>query len=253
MRTFKKILTMISNIILVPICLVLIFSGLWHLLPSMATTTFGEAIIKFGITDKIMFWILIISASIFLILMVLQAILGKLLSAKFKNFFIHLNTWLMCLLTITLSIATFILVNPLVAEEVTINLSRKISIGAILVALIIYHLFANKLLTIINRRIQAYETAKESNIVGRGSVLVTNFLKLFEILFPEMLILGLMCACVSFNIAIYFLIVLISTFIPMIGNVACDINIRNEIKRKQEIEKDLAAERVAKRLREGNK
>lgn len=157
----------------------------------------------------------------------------------------------MCLLAIVLSIATFIMVNPLVAEKVTINVSRKIGIGVILGFLILHHLFSNKLLKVINRRIQAYETTKESNIVGRGSVLFTNFLKLFEILFPEMLILGLLCYCVSFNIAVYFLIILVSTFIPMLGNVRCDINIRNEIKRNQEIEKDLLAQKIVSFSKEG--
>lgn len=178
-------------------------------------------------------------------------IFDKTISARFKNFFIHLNTWLMCLLAIGLSIATFIMVNPLVAEKVTINIPRKVGIGVLLGCLVLHHLFSNKILTLINRRIQAYETTKESNIVGRSSVVFTNFLKLFEILFPEMLVLGLLCYCVSFNIAIYFLIILVSTFIPMVGNIRCDINTRNEIKRKQEIEKDLLAQKVASYSKEG--
>ena len=251
MKTFKKILTIISDILLLPISLVMIFGCIWHILPAIQTTQIGELIYGFGITDKIMFWVTIICASLFVILIIVQIISSKLLSAKFKNFFIHLNTWLMCLLAIVLSIATFIMVNPLVAEKVTINVSRKIGIGVILGFLILHHLFSNKLLKVINRRIQAYETTKESNIVGRGSVLFTNFLKLFEILFPEMLILGLLCYCVSFNIAVYFLIILVSTFIPMLGNVRCDINIRNEIKRNQEIEKDLLAQKIVSFSKEG--
>lgn len=251
MKTFKKILTIISNILLLPISLLTIFGCIWYLLPAIKTTQIGDLIYGFGITDKIMFWTTIICASAFLVLIIVQMIFGKLLPAKFKNFFIHLNTWLMCLLAIGLSVATFIMVNPLVAEKVTINIPRKVGIGLLLGCLILHHLFSNKLLKVINRRIQAYETTKESNIVGRGSVLFTNFLKLFEILFPEMLILGLLCYCVSFNIAIYFLIILVSTFIPTLGNVRCDINIRNEIKRNQEIEKDLLAEKTAEKLREG--
>ena len=41
------------------------------------------------------------------------------------------------------------------------------------------------------------ENAKEINTVGRSSIIITNILKLIEILFPEVLILSLMCFCVS--------------------------------------------------------
>lgn len=251
MKTFKNILLILSNILLLPISLFTVFGGVWYLLPAIKETIIGEFIFGLGITDKILFWTIIISASLFLIITIVTMIFDKTISARFKNFFIHLNTWLMCLLAIGLSIATFIMVNPLVAEKVTINIPRKVGIGVLLGCLVLHHLFSNKILTLINRRIQAYETTKESNIVGRSSVVFTNFLKLFEILFPEMLVLGLLCYCVSFNIAIYFLIILVSTFIPMVGNIRCDINTRNEIKRKQEIEKDLLAQKVASYSKEG--
>ena len=55
MKTFKKILTIISNILLLPISLLTIFGCIWYLLPAIKTTQIGDLIYGFGITDKIMF------------------------------------------------------------------------------------------------------------------------------------------------------------------------------------------------------
>ena len=119
------------------------------------------------------------------------------MSAKVKNFFIHLNTWTMGLVAIALAVATFALVNPLTAEEVIITMPKKITIGIGIVLLTLFHIFAGKVSKIVDRKIQAYDTAKEMNTVGRSSVVFMNILKLLEILFPEMIVIVLLCLCVS--------------------------------------------------------
>lgn len=117
--------------------------------------------------------------------------------AKLKNFFTHFNTWGIALVAIVLAIYAFIYCNPLVANEVIITIPRKISIGVTIIFLIFFHIFSTKISTLLNRKIQAYDTAKEMNTVGRSSVIWVNFLKLFEVFFPEMLVLLLICYCVS--------------------------------------------------------
>ena len=102
--------------------------------------------------------------------MILNLIFGIKLSAKLRNFFIHFTTWAICALSICLSVYVFIYCNPLVAQEVTISIPRKISIGVTLLLLIAFHIFSNKIKTIINRKIQSYETVKEMNVVGRSSI-----------------------------------------------------------------------------------
>ena len=79
---------------------------------------------------------------------------------------------------------------------------------------------------------------KNPNIVGRSSILLINILKLIEILYPELLILGLLCYCLSWNIATY-LIIIIGTFIPVIGNIISDINTRKEIRIKNKEKKKI--------------
>ena len=176
-------------------------------------------------------------------------IFGKHQPAKLRNFFTHLNSWSTALVAIALSIYTFIYCNPLVAETVIISIPRKISIGVTLMFLILFHMFSSKLSTVINRKIQAYETAKEMNQVGRSSVVVVNFFKLFEVFFPEMLVLLLICYCVSWNVASFFIVILVASLIPMIGNIICDFTTRKEIRINQEKEKDELAKRVAENIK----
>ena len=154
----------------------------------------------------------------------------------------------MALVAIALSVATFVMVEVKVTEFELTNL-RKIGIGVSFVLLFIFYIFSSKVSKIINRRIQAYENAKELNVVGRGSIIFTNILKLLEILFPEVLVLLLICFCLSWNVAAYFIVVLVAMLIPMIGNIDCDLNTRAEIKRNKQIEEDKFVEKVADNMR----
>ena len=161
----------------------------------------------------------------------------------------HLNTWLISIIAIGLSVYTFATCTELVSESIKITATRKIGIAVSLLALLLYIMFAGKLSKIVNRRIQAYEDSKEMNIVGRSSVIFTNILKLIEILFPEIIVLTMISFCVSFNISSYFIVIICACIIPMIGNIEADLNTRAEIKRKKEIESDLLAEKIANNMR----
>lgn len=186
-----------------------------------------------------------------MLLILLNTIFGKYSKAKLKNFFIHLITWTICLVGVILAIYTFMYCNPLVAETVIISIPRKISIGITLLFLIFFHIFSGKLSVLLNRKIQAYDTAKEMNTIGRSSVIWVNFLKLFEVFFPEMLVLLLICYCVSWNVASFFIVILVASLIPMIGNIACDFNTRREIKRNEEKAKAELVKQIAETVKRG--
>lgn len=126
---------------------------------------------------------------------------------------------------------------------------RKVSIGICLGLLVIFHMFSGKVMKIINRRIQAYENAKETNLYGRSSVIMTNLLKVFELFFPELIVLLLLCFCVSWNVSQFFIIILASCAFPLLGNIISDFNIKREIRRKERIEKDLLAKKVAENMK----
>lgn len=247
MKVFRAILLMLANILILPLAIMLTTGIVWYSLPALQVSVIGNWLLSF-LTPTAIFWITIGSAIGFTLLYVLIKIFGKYQKAKVKNFFLHLTTWLMALVAIALSVATFVMVEVKVTEFELTNL-RKIGIGVSFVLLFIFYIFSNKVSKIINRRIQAYENAKELNIVGRGSIIFTNILKLLEILFPEVLVLLLICFCLSWNVAAYFIVVLAAMLIPMIGNIDCDFNTRAEIKRLNQIKEDKFAEKVADNMR----
>lgn len=247
MKTLRAILLMLANILMLPLAILLTTGIIWYSLPAIQVSVIGNWLLGF-LTPTAIFWITIGSAIGFTLLYVLTKIFGKYQKAKVKNFFLHLTTWLMALVAIALSVATFALVD-VKGTEVDIDNIRKIGIGVSFVLLFIFYIFSNKVSKIINRRIQAYENAKELNVVGRGSIIFTNILKLLEILFPEVLVLLLICFCLSWNVATYFIVVLVAMLIPMIGNIDCDLNTRAEIKRLNQVKEDKFAEKVADNMR----
>lgn len=248
MKAFRIILAIIASLLIVPLGIVATAGAMWFTLPMIETTIIGTTILKV-LTEQWIFWITIGSAILYVVLQLLQSIFNRDMSAKVKNFFIHLNTWTMGLVAIALAVATFVLVNPLTAEEVIITMPKKITIGIGIISLALFHIFSGKVSKIVNRKIQAYDTSKEMNTVGRSSVVSMNILKLLEILFPELIVLVLLCMCVSINVSIYFLVALTACLVPVFGNIVCDFNTRHEIKRNAELEKDKMAEKISNNMR----
>lgn len=243
MKTFKNILFMIMNILTIPLASILTCGIIWYSLPSIQSTIIGEKISSI-FTPQAIFWSTISCAILYLIFRVLDLILNKQFSSKLKNFFTHTNSWIMCVLAMILTVMTFVLAKvEIKAFELTTT--RKIEIGVCFVLLLITFLCGQKISKIINRRIQSYETSKEMNVVGRGSIIFTNILKLLEILFPEVILLALIAFCLSINVALYFIIILIAFTLPMFGNIECDLIIRKEIKRNQEKEDKKVVQNIA--------
>ncbi len=249
MKALRTLLLILTNILLIPLAIIITVGAVWYSLPAIQTTFIGDFLLTtLHLTNTSIFWITIGSLIGYIVILILQKIFNKTLSARFKNFFTHLNTWLIALIAIALAITTFVLA-PVATKALEFTTIRKIGMGVIITLLLIFHIVSTKLSRIINRKIQAYEDAKEMNVVGRSSVIWVNILKLIEILFPEILVLALLCYCVSWNVATYFLIIVIACLIPMLGNIECDFVIRREIKKKNELEKDLLAEKVANNIK----
>lgn len=251
MNFWKKLAIIVMNILMIPLSLFISFGASWFILKinEQSNNIIFKLTQKIMISNNLIFWLMIGSIICYLLFTILLAILGRKEKARYRNGLVHLNTWSMCLICVAMTIITFIQDNPLENTGTIITTARKIGIGLCIICLVIFHMFSRKITTIINRRIQAYETAKESNIVGRSSVIFTNLLKLFEIFFPEMIVLTLLCICISWNLASYFIVVLIACVIPVLGNIQCDLNIRAEIKRKQEIEKKALVQDVANAIK----
>lgn len=247
MYKFKQILLVISSIINLPLAILTTFGIIWFSLPNLQTLMINDWNLTF-LNNTLVFWVTLSSGIISLTLYILIKIFSKYQSAKFRNFMTHLITWLIALVAIGLAVTTFIL-TEISEKEFMLQNWQKISIGICFILMFIFHIFSNKISKIVNRKIQSYENAKELNVIGRSSIIFTNILKLLEILFPEVIVLVLICSCLGWNVATSFVIVLVAMLIPMIGNIDCDFNTRAEIKRLNQIKEDKFAEKVASNMR----
>lgn len=227
METFKKILVYFLYVLSIPVTIILSLGVVWYILPLGAGLQVYDLINTYT-SVPLRFWLTISSGVLLLLIIILQFILGKNIKSKIKNFFLHLNTWIACLISTVFAIYSFGY-NTISTEGIEIGIPQKIIIGIDIVFLLTFHIFGSKVSKMINRKIQAYENSKEINIVGRSSIIWINLLKLLEIIFPEILVLLLLCLMLSWNVAGYFTMLLIGFTAPIIGNIICDFTTRKEI------------------------
>lgn len=227
MKVLKAILFWIFNLLSIPLTIICSLGVVWYILPLTEGLQIYDFINNY-ISTALRFWLTVGSGFLLLIILIAQIVISKEQKSKVKNFFLHLDTWLVCLISTVFAVSSFAM-NSINTEGIAIGIPQKIIIGVDIVLLLFFHVFSGKISKVLNRKIQAYETSREMNVVGRSSIVWINLLKLLELIFPEMLILLLLCLMLSWNIAGYFTMLLIGFTIPIIGNIICDFNARKEI------------------------
>lgn len=247
MKIFKSILFWFLNILSIPLTTITTTGIVWYILPLGEGLQIYDFINK-HVSTPLRFWLTVGCGFLLLITMILQIFLGKGQKSKIKNFFLHINTWIACLISTVFAIASFA-VNNISTEGIEIGIPQKIIIGIDIIFLLCFHIFAGKISKILNRKIQAYENSKEINVVGRSSIIVVNLLKLLELIFPEMLVLLLLCLMLSWNVAGYFTMLLIGFTIPIIGNIICDFTARKEIAKLNEEKHQKLVNDVANKIK----
>ena len=101
--------------------------------------------------------------------------------------------------------------------------------------MIMYCMLHKKLGKLVDRKIQAYDTAKELNANGRSSVVWVNILKTIDFIFPEFILLLVLCFSFSFEVSLYFIVMMGAFIFPIIGNMICDKRVKIEaVKREEE-------------------
>lgn len=195
MKIFKNILYIIINILVIALSIASVACACWYAIPTLQVTNIGQTITK-ALSPNIIMWISIGVGATLILFYSIKKLCFRRFSAKYQNFFTHLTTWLMMLSAIALAIIGFIFGN---VEITAFDLTKLRKTGILICfgLLFLSHLMSSKIGKFVNRKIQAYENAKELNVVGRSSIIITNLLKLIEILFPEIIVLTLICFCVS--------------------------------------------------------
>ena len=109
--------------------------------------------------------------------------------------------------------------------------------------MMLYCMLHKKLGKLVDRKIQAYDTAKELNANGRSSVIWVNILKTIDFIFPEFILLLMLCFSFSFEVSLYFIIMMGAFLLPIIGNMICDKRVKKEavLREEEKIEAQIGA------------
>lgn len=165
----KFILSFICYIVFLPLSLTSTIFLTWYILPDIQTTPFGLQLCQWIGKDLILLTTILI-CSMTVIFFVLGKIFVVIKNSKPRNFYTHLVTWLIAIMLVVEAFYTFIASDTLHAISIDLDLFRKIGILACGVAMLLYAILAPKVRKLVDRRIQAYDTAKELNAEGRSSV-----------------------------------------------------------------------------------
>lgn len=235
MKTIIKfILSFICYLLLIPCLLGLTVSLIWYVLSAFQTTFIGEWLLTI-LTEQEIF----ITTICLLGLTILFKLFGRLFrvinNSKAVNFYTHIVTWLLAIVLCVEALFTFFISNTLSTTAFNLTLFRKIALGAGVFIMLLYGMFHKKLGKLVDRKLQAYDTAKELNANGRSSVVWVNILKTIDFIFPEVILLLMLCFAFNFEVSLYFIVILSSFIIPIVGNMICDKRVKKEaIKREQE-------------------
>lgn len=244
MKILKFILTFICYTLLIPITLSLTAAATWYILPAFQTTFVGEYILTIVSQQEIFIITMCLLGSALLFL-----ILGKLFnivkSSKLNNFYTHFLTWLVAICSAVEALFVFFVSSSLQTIAIELNLIRKIAIGVGVLCMVLYGILHKKLGKLVDRKIQAYDTAKELNANGRSSVIFVQILKTLDFIFPEFILLLTLCFAFNFEISLYFIFILAAFIIPIIGNMVCDKRVKKEAIRKAEEEREISVNETA--------
>lgn len=155
------------------------------------------------------------------------------MSVKVKNTLIKVITYLISVTGMAL-IAVF----QYCSENNEMPTGVKITIPAMIAVLILFLVYYKSLKQKISRKLNAIETAKELGNSGETNVITANLLEVIGVIVPLALISGIFVIggkyLVKTGVVLFEMLGMYSVIV--IGNICCDANEKEEIK-KRELEK----------------
>lgn len=126
----------------------------------------------------------------------------------------------------------------------------KVTIPCMIALLILFLVYYKSLKDKINRKLTAIETAKELGKAGETNVIIANILEVIGIIVPLALISGIFIlggqylvktGTILFEMLGMYLVI-------VIGNIACDMNTREELKRKEKEKAEELVNKIAEKI-----
>lgn len=216
----------------------------WYALPACQETYLGKLLLT-TLEESGIMWGTIGAVVGSVAFYILGKVFTVIKNSMALNLYTHIVSWLIAIIIVAVIGYIFAVSETMVAASFTLNAVRRGGILVCLVLMFLYTLFHKKLGKLVDRKIQAYDTAKELNANGRSPVIWVNFLKTADFILPEVIAFILICFCFNFNIAKYFIVIACSFFIPVVGNIICDKRVKKEAIRRAEEERETLVNEVA--------
>ena len=167
------------------------------------------------------------------------------MSTKLKNGLIKAFTY-----TLSLSGMAVVVIYQYIANNNPMPTWMKIVVPCLLALLIAFLVYYKSIKERINRKLIAVETAKELGKKGQTSSVVANLLEVIGIAIPLLLIATIFVVggnyLVRTGVVLYEILGLYC--IIVVGNIFCDSNTKEEIKKKEAQQSEQLAETIAKKL-----
>ena len=167
------------------------------------------------------------------------------MSTKLKNALIKAFTY-----TLSLSGMAVVVIYQYIANNNPMPTWMKIVVPCLLALLIAFLVYYKSIKERINRKLIAVETAKELGKKGQTSSVVANLLEVIGIAIPLLLIATIFVVggnyLVRTGVVLYEILGLYC--IIVVGNIFCDSNTKEEIKKKEAQKSEQLAETIAKKL-----
>jgi len=131
----------------------------------------------------------------------------------------------------------------------------KVTIPCLIAILILFLVYFKSLKTKINRKLIAIETAKELGQTGETNVIVSNILEVIGIVIPLALISTIFVVGGEYLIKTgQVLFEMLGMYmISVIGNIACDVNQKEELKKKEQEKSEELANKIAEKIENINR
>lgn len=153
-------------------------------------------------------------------------------------------TWLIAILLCAEAGYSFTTSSVIQTAQIDLDSIRKTGILSSAIIMLLYSMVAPKIRTIVNRKIQAYDTVKELNANGRSSIIGVQLLKCFDFICPEIFLLTSLCFAFNWEISIYFIFIICAFILPVIGNIICDKRVRREARKREETQREVLVSEI---------
>lgn len=167
------------------------------------------------------------------------------MSVKFKNGLIKALTY-----TLSLTGTALIIAFQYISKKNPMPTWAKVTVPCLLGLLIAFLIYWKSIKDKINRKLTAIETAKELGKPGQTNTIVANILEVLGIVIPIALIASIFCVGGKYltQTGIVLFEVLGMFMITVIGNICCDANKKEELRKKEQEQAEALADKIAEKV-----